>query len=91
MPSYLSNKKIPETERKAIVNALGVYYSGSMRIADALTQTDGISKGRYYKREADFPDEVKELHNEARAIALRERGTPAEQYHKLVNEREKRK
>ena len=73
MTSYLTSSKIPETERKAILNALVLYYSGHAKLADALKQTEGISKGTYYKRKADFPDEIKELHDEARAIALRER------------------
>ena len=74
MSSYLPSKKIPETERKAIRNALVLYYSGSVPIADAFDRTDGITKSTYYNRKADFPDEIKELHDEARTIALRERG-----------------
>lgn len=74
MPSYLPNNRIPEAERKAIVNALVLYYSGSAPIADALDRTEGITKSTYYNRKGDFPDEIKELQDKAGAIALRERG-----------------
>ena len=74
MGGYLSASKIPDTERDAIRKALVLYYSGLAKLADALKQTEGISKGTYYKRKADFRDEIDKIHDEAMVIALRERG-----------------
>ena len=38
-----------------------------------MTRTEGISRGTYYNRKEQCPDEIKRLHLEAKAIALRER------------------
>ena len=59
--------------RWTIVKALVLYYVGATHIADALNKTEGISKGTYYNRKEQHPDEIKRLHAEAKAIAMRER------------------
>ena len=72
MTDSMTTNKPTEREREAIVKALVSYYKGA-HIADALNQTEGISKGTYYNRKEQYPDEIYRLHAEAKAIAMRER------------------
>ena len=73
MAESMTTNQLAEKEREAILKALVSYYSGARHIAEALNQTEGISKGTYYNRREQHPDEIKRLHAEARSIALRER------------------
>ena len=73
MTDSMTTNKLTEREREAILKALVSYYMGAAHIADALTQTPGIPKGSYYNRKEQCPDEIKRLHAEAKAIAMRER------------------
>ena len=73
MTDSMTTNRLPDREREAILKALVSYYLGAALIADALNQTDGISKGTYYNRKEQYPDEIKRLHAEAKAIAMRER------------------
>ncbi len=73
MADWLATQQLPEKEREAILEALVKYYSGGAKIADALTETEGISKSTYYNRKEQFPDEMDKLHAEARAKVLSER------------------
>ena len=72
MTDSMTTNQLTEKEREAILKALVSYYMGA-HIADALNQTDGISKGTYYNRKEQYPDEIKRLQAEAKAIAMRER------------------
>ena len=73
MTESMTHNQLPDSEREAILKALVAYYMGAAHIADALNQTEGISKGTYYNRKEQYPDEIKQLHAEAKAIAMRER------------------
>ena len=72
MTDSMTANQLTDKEREAILKALVSYYKGA-HIAEALNETEGISKGTYYNRKEQYPDEIKRLHAEARAIALRER------------------
>ena len=73
MTDSMTANRLTDKEREAILKALVSYYMGAAHIADALSQTKGISKGTCYNRKAKHPDEIKRLHAEAKAIAMRER------------------
>ena len=73
MTDSMTANQLTDKEREAILKALVSYYSGAAHIAEALNQTDGISKGTYYNRKEQHPDEIKGLHAEAKAIAMRQR------------------
>ena len=73
MTESMTHNQLPDSEREAILKALVAYYMGAAHIADALNQTEGISKGTYYNRREQYPDEIRRLHEEAKAIARRQR------------------
>ena len=73
MTYSITTSQLTDKEREAILKALVSYYMGAAHIADALNQADGISKGTYYNRKEQYPDEIKRLHEEAKAIARRQR------------------
>ena len=73
MTESMTHNQLPEREREAILKALVAYYMGAAHIAEAMNQTEGISKGTYYNRKEQYPDEIRRLHEEAKAIAMRER------------------
>ena len=73
MTESMTHNQLPEGEREAILKALVAYYRGAAHIAEALNQTDGISKGTYYNRRERYPDEIYRLHAEAKVIARRQR------------------
>ena len=73
MTHSMTTNQLARKEREAILKALVSYYSGAAHIADALNQTEGISKGTYYNRKEQYPEEIKQLHAEAKAIAMRQR------------------
>ena len=73
MADSMTTNQLAEKQREAILKAFVSYYTGARHIAEALNQTDGISKGTYYNRKEKHPDEIKRLHAEARAIAMRQR------------------
>ena len=72
MTYSMTTNQLSDKEREAILKALVSYYVGA-HITDALNETEGISKGTYYNRKEQYPDEIKQLHAEAKAIAMRER------------------
>ena len=73
MADSMTANQLTDKEREAILKALVSYYMGAAHIADALNRTEGISKGTYYSRKEQHPDEINRLHAEAKAIAMRQR------------------
>lgn len=73
MADSITNSQLPDKERKAILKLLVLYHTSSVQIADALNQTEGISKRTYYNCKEQYPEEIKPLHAEAKAIAMRQR------------------
>ena len=72
MTYSMTTNQLSDKEREAILKALVSYCKGA-HIADALNQTEGISKGTYYNRKEQYPDEIKQLHVQATDMAMRER------------------
>ena len=73
MTDSLSNNKLTGREREAILKALVLCYRGEAHLAKALNETKSISKGTDYNSRDKHLGEIKRLHAEAKAIAMRER------------------